>query len=100
MAINVHKRVIRVVAALAAAIPFSCTREVPQEEWRPAPDKSAPIESLAAAPETATRGLDELNWDRIKTQRFGIVSLWHEAERPFSTLTGAQTFYFNNSDVA
>ena len=75
----------------------SCTEE--SDVFVPVPDTSAPIEFIST--DNPTKGLDEINYDRIKNDdcKFGLFAFWNEEGKRFSNENGKSSLYLENRNM-
>lgn len=75
----------------------SCTEE--SDVFVPVPDTSAPIEFIST--DNPTKGLDEINYDRIKNDdcKFGLFAFWNEEGKRFSNDNGKSSLYLENRNM-
>ena len=91
-----HKEISKAAAIIAAFLCFmSCSKE--QGVSAPVPDSSSPI--VLASTDVLTKGLDELNYERIREKHFGIFAYWNEEGETFDEINNPVNPYLVNSDV-
>ena len=91
-----HKDISKAAAIIAASLCFvSCNKQ--EDISVPQTDGSAPI--VLTSYDMQSKGLDDLNYESIKTARFGLFAYWNMKGERFDGIDNPFNLYLDNSDV-
>lgn len=94
---STYGKILATTCIVAMVSIVSCNKE--HHAFVPIPDTSAPIEFIST--DNPTKGLDEINYDRIKNDdcKFGLFAFWNEEGKRFSNENGKSSLYLENRNM-
>lgn len=94
---SIYGKAAAAIFTVAMLCIVSCKKEI--HTFVPVPDTSSPIEFIST--DNPTKGLDEINYDRIKDDKykFGLYAFWNEEGKRFSNENDKSSLYLENRNM-